>query len=599
MKNYISVLFFALLLTLIVVPSQATSGITYEKRVDWSGVEFWLRLDLQDARITPSLDQNDSLRIPVEIEIIDMGGRNSVYFDKITFSGEHPGFESEYQLNSREFTHTGEIYNDVLTMKYDQNMLSWIKPGQTIEENIIFKIFGRVNELDMPAYSGIFRVPITVSSNTLEWDWKIKPDELGGIIYEYEPFEIVFTLKNPGKFPVRIRLPSNELLIIEPGGTYSRSADNFSKGIKAGNHTAVWRYKDDGSTNRDGYVNYITHTGYEEKITVMQDFTVKKRSFSWSVPEQIILSKNNSTINISGTILRARGNETLNVTILHPHGDKFLTRDVITQNGTFNFAFKPDDTGKWTITVKTLTDRRYESWTTYVEVSYNEERKISIRAYPVMFELNSPINVSGTITPYSDIIGDNISIFYVTYVNSTKFEEMHNVTVQEDGMLTDVFIPTILGNWIIKAVYGYPPCIMESQTLKVGSYGSFTISTNGRYFDLNEPVVVSILTEFKDYLSVYNQDASNELILAIIRPDGTTITENLEAEDGYTKYSFIPDQSGNWEVKFNWSGISNNFTFIVEDEIWEGPESNSTPGFEGMFLIVLFMGIFYLNKRRK
>lgn len=596
MRNYFSVLFFALLLTMV-APSQATSGTTYEKRVDWSGVEFWLRLDLRDARITPSLDQNDSLRIPVEIEIIDMGGRNSVHFDKITFSGEHPGFESEYQLNSREFTHAGEIYNDVLTLKYDQNKLSWINPGLTVEENITFKIYGRVNELDMPASSGVFKVPITVSSNPLEWEWTMKPDELGGIIYENEPFEIVFTLKNPGKFPVRIKLLNNELLTIEPGGTYSR-VDNFSKGMRAGNYTAVWRYKGTGSTSSDGYVNYITYTGYEEIMAVMQDITVKKRSFSWSVPEQIILSKTDSTINISGTILRTRGNETVNLTILHPHGDKFLTRNVITQNGTFNFAFKPDDIGKWTITVKTLTDRRYESWTTYVEVSY-EERKISIRAHPVKFELNSPINVSGTITPYSDIVGDNISIFYITSVNSTKFEEIHNVTVQEDGTLTDVFIPKILGNWIIKAGYGCPPFIMESLTLKVSSYSGFRISTNGSYFDLNEPVGVSIETDFKDFLSEYNQNASNRLILTIISPDGTAMTKNLQAEDGITKYSLIPDQPGKWEVKFNWSGISNNFTFIVEDEMWEGPESNSTPGFEGVFMIVLFMAIFYLNNRRK
>jgi len=596
-KICVKVFFIALLLTILVVPSQGSSDSTYEQKVIWSGVEFWLRFDLADTQITPSLDQDDRIEIPVEIEILNMGGKTSISFNKITFSGEHDGFSNEYQLNSKEITSAGDSFFDILALHYDQSKFSWIEPGLTVNEGISFKIFGKVNGLDMPAYSDKFNVIITVPSSPLIWEWTIKPVELGGIIYEDEPFEIVFTLKNPGKYPVRIRLPGNELLTIEPGGTYSRSEDNFITGMPAGNYTAILRYKDNGSTNRDGYVNYITHTGYEEKITVMQDFTVQKRSFSWSVPEQIILSKNNSNVNFSGTILRARGNETLNVTILHPHGGKFLTRDVITQNGTFNFEFKPNDIGEWTITVKTLTDRRYEFWTTYVEVLCDEERKILIRAYPVMFELNSPINISGTITPYSDIVEDIISIYYITSVNSTKFEEIHNVTVQEDGTFTDVFIPQIQDVWI-KAVYGLPPCIMESQTLRVSSYTSFTIGTNGRYFDLNEPVVVSILTEYENYLRVYNQEASNELILTIIKPDGTIITENLQAEDVYTKYSLIPDQPGNWEVKFKWSGISNNFTFIVEDKIWEGPESNSTPGFEGMLMIVLFIAIFYLNKWR-
>jgi hypothetical protein len=131
---------------------------------------------------------------------------------------------------------------------------------------------------------------------------------------------------------------------------------------------------------------------------------------------------------------------------------------------------------------------------------------------------------------------------------------------------------------------------------------------DGSDFDLDEPVHISILTDFNYYFHNHNQNASDTLTLTIIKPDGTVTTEIIPAEDDTTYHSFIPDhQVGTWEVKADWSGISRNCTFIVENEMWGGPEDdedssdgedkNSTPGFEGSLMIGVFTVTFCLNKK--
>ena len=626
MKTYVKVFFIAVLLTTFVAPSQSSPDSMYEYEIDLSGVEFWLRFDLTDAQIAPLPDYGDMLEIPVEIEIIDMGGRTSICFDKITFSGEHAGFDSEYQLNSKELTHTGETFNNLSALRYDPGKLSWIEPGSTGNENITFKIFGRVNGLAMPAFSGIFEVPITTPSSSLTWGYAIKPDELGGIIYEYEPFAIEFTLKNTGRYPVYIKELDNELYTMEPGETYSRT-NNFSKGDKAGNYTAKWKYERTNKYTIDGFVSYITYTGYHDKLEVSCPFTIIERNISWSVPEQISLPKLNRPINISGTITRLMENETVNLTIIDPDRNIFLARDVTACDNTFSDVFTPNSTGKWKIVAKHKLKRHsygnewIYKWTTYIDIAL-EERKLSIRANPVEFGRDYQVNVSGTISPYSDIVGDIIAISYraASYRASNQegewLNEVHNVSIQEDGTFSDTqFIPQSSDYCTITAGYGFctyrhntASCAMYSPRIAISKSCGGKVRVDGSDFDLDEPVRISILTDFNYYFHNHNQNASDTLTLTIIKPDGTVTTEIIPAEDDTTYHSFIPDhQVGTWEVKADWSGISRNCTFIVENEMWGGPEDdedssdgedkNGTPGFEGALMIGVFTVTFCLNKK--
>ncbi|CAD6495088.1 MAG: hypothetical protein EMLJLAPB_01178 [Candidatus Argoarchaeum ethanivorans] len=620
MRIYVKVFFIAVLLTVFVAPSQSSPDSSYEYKIDLSGVEFWLRFDLTDAQIAPRPDHGDMLEIPVEIEIIDMGGKTSICFDKITFSGEHAGFDSEYQLHSEELTHAGETFNNLSALRYDPGKLSWIKPGSTGNENITFKIFGRVNGLAMPAFSGIFEVPITTPSSSLTWEYAIKPDELGGMLYEYEPFAIEFTLKNTGKYPVYIRELDNELYTMEPGETYSK-VDNFSRGLEAGNYTARWRHKDYCGTGGDGHVYYITYTGYQGEMEVSYTSTVLKRNISWSVPEQISLPKLNRPINISGTITRLMENETVNLTIIDPDRNTFSVRDVTAHNNTFSDVFTPNSTGKWKIVAKHKLKQSsygekwiYESSTTYIDIAL-EGRKLSIRANPVEFGRDYQVNISGTISPYSDIVGDIIAISYSYRTSNQEGEwlnEVHNVSIQEDGTFFDTqLIPQSSDYCTITAGYGFctyrhnrASCAMYSPCIAIrrSCYGG--VGVDGSDFDLDEPVRISIRTEFNHYFLCHNQNASDTLTLTIIKPDGAAKTEIIPAEDDTTYYSFIPDrQVGKWEVKADWSGISRNCTFIVENETCDGheddenDEDNSIPGFEGVLMIGVFTVTFCLNKK--
>jgi hypothetical protein len=625
MKTYVKVFFIAVLLTTFVAPSQSSPDSMYEYEIDLSGVEFWLRFDLTDAQIAPLPDQGDMLEIPVEIEIIDMGGKSSICFDKITFSGEHAGFDSEYQLNSKELTHAGETLNNLSALRYDPGKLSWIEPGSTGNENITFKIFGRVNDLAMPAFSGIFNVPITTPPSSLTWECAIMPDKLGGMIYEYEPFGIEFTLKNTGRYPVYIRELDNELYTMEPGETYSRT-NNFSKGDKAGNYTTKlkFKYNDDqyAHTGAEGYVNYITYTGYHGKLEVSCPFTIIEQKISWSVPEQISLPKLNRPINISGTITRLMENETINLTIIDPDRNIFSARDVATRNNTFSDVFTPNSTGKWKIVAKHKLKRRsygnewIYKWTTYINIAL-EERKLSIRANPVEFGRDYQVNVSGTISPYSDIVGDIIAISYrASNRENERFNEVHNVSIQEDGTFSDTqLIPQSSDHCAITAGYGFctysyntASCAMYSPRIAISKSCGGKVWVDGSDFDLDEPVHISILTDFNYYFHNHNQNASDTLTLTIIKPDGTVTTEIIPAEDDTTYHSFIPDhQVGTWEVKADWSGISRNCTFIVENEMWGGPEddedsndgedNNNASGFEGVLVIGVFTVTFCLNKK--